>query len=64
MGAQAGVSIQQAERYSATDSSTANTAVQKPRGADLLAQILRNYLINTPRTQNTSISTSVYSHRL
>jgi hypothetical protein len=35
MGAQGGASIQQADRYSAADSSTASTAVQKPRGAGL-----------------------------
>jgi hypothetical protein len=61
MGAQGGASIQEAERYSATYSSTANTAVQKPRGADLLAPFLGNYLVNTLRTQNTAMSASVYS---
>ncbi len=61
MGAQGGASIQQADRYSAADSSTANTAVQKPRGAYLLATFLGNYLVNTPGTQNTAMSASVYS---
>ncbi len=61
MEAQAGASIQQADRYSATDSSTANTEVQKPRGADLLAPFLGNYLVNTPMTQNTAMCAQVFS---
>ncbi len=40
MGDQGGALIQQAARYPATDSSTANTTVQKPQGADNLAPFL------------------------
>ena len=53
MEAQGGASIQQADIYSANtiDSSAANTEVQKPRGADLLAPFLENYLIYAKDTK-------------
>ena len=63
MGAQGGASIQQVDRYSGADSSTANTAVQKPRGAELLAPFLGNYLLTTPRAQNNAINAIVVNHQ-
>ncbi len=61
MRAQGGALIQQADRYPATDSSTANIAVHKPREEELLAPFQGNYLVNMARTQNTAMSASVFS---
>ncbi len=44
VGAQGGSFNFQSDRYSGSDSSTANTAVQRSSGAALLTQQLGNYL--------------------
>ena len=54
IGAQAGNSAQQSDRYSGSDLSSANTAVrvQQSRGAALLMQNMGNYLSPSPYSQS------------
>jgi hypothetical protein len=54
IGAQPGNSAQQSDRYSGSESSSANTAVraQPSRGAALLTQSMRNYLCTSPYSQS------------
>jgi hypothetical protein len=61
MGAQGENSIQQVERFSGAESSTANlnTAVQKSRGAELLAPFLRNYLHTSQQSQSNAMNAIV-----
>jgi hypothetical protein len=48
IGAQGGTSNQQSERYSGSDSSVTNTAIQQPSGgAAILTRSLGNYLVTS-----------------
>jgi hypothetical protein len=59
MGAQGGNSIQQVERYSGAESSTANNAVRKPQGAEILAPFLGNYLLTSQQSQSNAMNAIV-----
>jgi hypothetical protein len=59
MGVQGGSSIQQGDRFSGAESSTANTAVLKPRGAELLAPFLGNYLTTSQQSQSNAMNAIV-----
>ena len=58
IGVQGGTSNQQ-DRFSGADSLTANTAVQKPRGAELLAPFLGNYLTSSQQSQGIAMNAIV-----
>ncbi len=59
LGAQGGNSIQQVERFSGAESSTANTAVRKSQGAELLAPLLGNYLLTSQQSQSNAMNAIV-----
>jgi hypothetical protein len=59
MGAQGGTSIQQVDQFSGAGSSTANPEVQKPRGTEILAPFLGNYLLKSQQSQSNAMSTIV-----
>jgi hypothetical protein len=54
IGAQGGSVIQAPDRYSGTGSSTANTAMQQPRGSDFFKQLMghSNYLQTSPQQRS------------
>jgi hypothetical protein len=63
IGAQGGTSKQQSGRYSGSDSSVANTAIQQPSGgATILTRRLGIYLVTSPQHATSAICTDMPRH--
>jgi hypothetical protein len=63
IGAQGGTSNQQSDRYSGSDSSAANTAIQQSYcGAAILTRSLGNYLVTSPNNAMSAIRTDMPRH--
>ncbi len=61
IGAQGGTSNQQSDRYSGSDSTVANTAIQQPSGA-ISTRSLGNYLVTSPHNAMSAIHTDMPRH--